>query len=1004
MTSRHPELSAEQQVVNKLHDCHEDNMATQRAIIAGEHNGGADPRSERDIREKAIARLDALEAVETQGLVIGRCDFKDEKLGSRYIAKCLVPCDGRVAAVDFTNKLVRGFYRADESDPMGLVRRRTFNVSYRELRDMVDEVFGKLPPALRKPTDEPADGQRTVLDRVAAELERAREPRMHDIVATIVADQYRMIEAPREGVFVIQGGPGTGKTAVALHRAVYLIRNNEDLGKVLVVGPNVAFMAYIGHVLPGLGETAVDQVVVDRLAETGEAQVREADEPELAALKGDARMATILARALRQRVRPADDDFSIRVEGVNVRLTAHEVNEAMAEHVERDLRYMDQRTRFRDALRAEVERQVQETFARRQRRRSVDREGLQRQLNNDNNWMNWLERLWPTMSAAQLVHEVLTIEQRLVAAAAGELTDAEVSLLIRKNVRTVGVHPWTPADMPLIDEAQEMVQGGRSKYGYVIVDEAQDLTPMQLRMVARRSSTADLTLVGDIAQATGPVRHRSWDQIVEHLPTERGITRDELTIGYRVPRSIMDLANLLLPQVAPELTPTEPVREAKIDPQFHPTEGGSLAEIVAEIVVDLDDGERSVGVIAPARHITDVRGGLAAWGIQVGDISTDQLERRVTLLSSAEAKGLEFDRVVLVEPWDVVVGSDSGWSELYVALSRATQQLDIVHARPLPAPLPGGEEVLPTEFERPRAEPADEVDVPVGVEEIDLDLDLDLDALETSAPTPGDGDKEARGPDEPAEPAEDETAEEAIVLADEEADRVGAAPAEPNPAGDSVDVAVEARDLEIAPTLRPVARRPAPTQATAPRLSGDFSEALVVAKMVHDGCARRGTAVPYMSHLLGTVALVLEDGGTESEAIAALLHDAVEDGSPDVAETIRRRFGDAIADAVEACTDPTEPAGFRERKEEHFRKLERGSTSARRVALAEKLDNARALLRDLERYGADTWSRMEVEQETLLWYYEQLVDLFKQSFPSVLAGELERVVARIQALATSRET
>jgi hypothetical protein len=457
------------------------------------------------------------------------------------------------------------------------------------------------------------------------------------------------------------------------------------------------------------------------------------------------------------------------------------------------------------------------------------------------------------------------------------------------------------------------------------------------------------------------------------MPVEREVRHEELRVGYRVPRGIMDLANLLLARIAPDLAPTEPVREAREEPRFDSVTSEELADAVAIAVAELIDDERSVGVVVPSSLLVAIRGALAAGGIPAGDISTDQLEKRVTLLSATQSKGLEFDRVVVVEPMQIVTESGAGWSELYVAMSRATQQLVVVHALPLPSPLPGGVE--------PSVEPVSEDESPAPLDspeptldgEDGLDLDLDLDFDLTSA-DPG-----VRPIDDDisdsAEPQEEAIATPLTEAANDDDDTQPAAPATP------------ARNGSAGP------RRNAPA---AVRLGGDFSEALVMAKLTHDGRTRRGTAVSYMGHLLGTVALVLEDGGSETEAIAALLHDAVEDGAPGVAETIRARFGDAVAGIVLGCTDPVVEGSFRDAKIEHLRRLEDGSASVRRVALAEKLDNARALLRDLERYGADTWRRMDVDADETLWYLCNLVSLFRRTFPSVLVDEFDRTVGRIE--------
>lgn len=1080
MTSRHPELATEQKVVDRTHDCHEAALAFNRAIVAGEHNGGGDAFAQRKLRETAIKKLAKIEGVDTARLVVGRLDFQDEARKPVYIGPCSVFDDTKVVVVDWTMPIAKGFYNATLDDPQGLTRRRSFDVKGRELRDISDEIFGNLSADMREQTE--SGPSRTVLDRVASELEEAREPHMKDMVASIVADQYRMIEAPHEGIFIVQGGPGTGKTAVALHRAVFLLRNDESLARVLVVGPNAAFMAYIAQVLPGLGETTVDQLSIDRLARVGDAVAIGNDPSDLATLKGDARMAEVLRRAVRLRVKPTQDSVGLSAQGVSVRMTAEIANQVLEAEVARGRAYMDGRRRFIDSMRSAAEALFDARFTRSLRRRSLDREALQRYVTTDREWNNFIERMWPTASAVQVVHELLTVDQRMAAAADGLLDEGERVSLMRRGIRTVGVHPWTHEDLPLIDEAQALVQVNRDAYDYVIVDEAQDLTPMQLRMVARRSAQGDLTLVGDIAQATGPTRYSDWDEVVRQLPAERGVRFDELVIGYRVPRSIMELANALLPKIAPTLTPTQPVREARIEPRFDSTSPEWLADMAAAAVMELADDNRTVGVIVPARHMTDVRGALAAEGIAAGDISTDQLAKRVTLLSSTESKGLEFDRVVLVEPWDIVASSTAGWSELYVALSRATQQLIVVHSQPLPAPLPGGVEMTDDAFEvtEPMVE-TPEVETFDDVPDLDLDLDLDpgneepaeTPVPEASAgtssdtrPTPAEVgvsgvelvDPEAvedlarsseNAPLESLRPEdEDPVAEVAATREESEPNRATpehdasadadglAASHLPTRIDDVIDdssaehrreqledlaaaldlgisqavsetedaVEVEEEQLETVPSsnnppTKPVRAR-GPLKSDVPRIGGDFAEALALAQFTHGGAARRGTAVPYVGHLLGTVALVLEDGGSEAEAIAAMLHDAVEDGHADIASIIQQRFGDVVAAIVLGCTDPDGPElSFREMKLRHIAQLEAGSASVRRVALAEKLDNARALARDLERYGNDVWRRMGVDQQDLLWYYENLVALFRRSFPSVLSKEFERTVDQIKRIA-----
>jgi hypothetical protein len=999
MRTRHPDFAGEQSYIERAHDCHERAIADERDVVEGRRNAGADAFAQRKLRDMAVKKLERLEGVDTSRLVVGRLDFQDDSRRTIYVGPVTVRDGDRIAVVDFTRDIARGFYRATDDDPMGVARRRSFDVHGRTLIDISDEVFAALPDEALAP---PA---RTVLDRVAAELEQVREPQMRQIVATIVADQYRMIEADARGIFIVQGGPGTGKTAVALHRAVFLIRRNEDLGKVLVVGPNAAFMAYIAEVLPGLGERDVDQTPIDRLAVTGDVARARGDDPrEVAAIKGDARMAEVVRRAIGQRIRAADQDHELVFQGLSGTFEADDANAILERERRVERPYMDGRARFVEAMRTAAEDLMQIRSGRLARmrglrERGVDRNALRRYLTTDREWANLLERMWPTAAAAGVIHDLLTTEQRLRDAGAGLFGEREIGALVRRGVTGVAVHPWTRSDLPLIDEAHAMLQGPTAGYGYVIVDEAQDLTPMELRMVARRSQSGDMTLVGDIAQATGPSRHANWDDIVAHLPQERGVNRDELTVGYRVPRSIMELANHLLGRIAPELTPTRPVRESPIGPAFQRVALGDLPATVAAAVIELADGERSIGVIVPGSQIVDVRGALAVAGIRAGDISTDQLEKRVTLLTGAEAKGLEFDHVVVVEPMAIVIESSTGWSELYVALTRATQRLVVVHAQDLPAPLPGGvEPEFPTLPDDSAVVVGPTVEDELGVEvDFDLDLHLDLDTALAADVTaePADADTGALTAAESAEAVPSVDGERlAAVAADETA-----AAAEPQPAARAhEDGKTPAPEADLTEPPRPSEARRVRAQTTPIRLSGDFSEALVLAKVVHGGARRSGTAIPYLSHLLGTVALVLEDGGTETEAVAALLHDAVEDGPPGILDTIRSRFGPTVATIVFECADPDE-GSFRERKLEHIRRLEAGSGSARRVALAEKLDNARALLRDLERYGPDAWKAMDVDQDELLWYMRALVALFARSFPSVLSNELERAVERIELLA-----
>jgi ATP-dependent exoDNAse (exonuclease V) beta subunit len=496
------------------------------------------------------------------------------------------------------------------------------------------------------------------------------------------------------------------------------------------------------------------------------------------------------------------------------------------------------------------------------------------------------------------MRDLLASRQRMAAAAASSLSEEEQDLLRRSQAGALAREPWTAADMPLLDEADAMIRGTTSSYGYVLADEAQDLSPMQLRMILRRSTGSRGTLVGDVAQATGPTRYGDWTELFDAAAVEAEPRIAELAIGYRVPRQIMELAGQLLPRIAPDTLVPRAVREGPEDPRIVAVEDPEMAAALVDEVASRTEGERTVGVIAPTERLADLRSALASAGVQAGEILSDGLARQITVLSAEQAKGLEFDHVVVVEPVGIA-GPDEDWTQVYIALTRATRTLSVIHSTPEPF------EVPPVEV-TPEPEPAAEVELPHAVPEGTV-------------------------------------------------------------------------------------------------LGARYTEALVQAKFLHARDWRRGTPIPYVAHLQAVAALVLEDGGSEDEAIAALLHDAVEDHGFAVLDTIADQFGTAVARIVFGCTDPdSEPnSSWRERKLQHLRDLESAGPQVRRVALAEKLDTARALLRDYRRFGDRLWTRMEVDAHEILWYQEALADLFVTERPGDMASELQDTVERLLDLASS---
>jgi DNA helicase IV len=459
---------------------------------------------------------------------------------------------------------------------------------------------------------------------------------MRDIVATIQADQYRLITHDPDSVLVIQGGPGTGKTAVGLHRASWLIftlRERLQRRGVLVVGPNPTFMEYVSHVLPALGEDAVEQRAVGELVDGAAATLR--DKPDVAARKADLEMADAIRGAVEAALVSEPVELVLRLEGSFVDVKAHEVR-GLVEQAREEL---GTGTAGRERFRMSLLRRFYENYGAVHGAgavRSFDE--VERALRAKGYLDSVLKAAWPVVSPEKLVRSVLAADPRLRRRGAG----------------------WSDGDIPLLDEARALLDAPPRAYGHVIVDEAQDLTPMQLRMIARRARDGALTILGDVAQATGAVRYSSWDEVLPHLPNGDEATVEELRHAYRVPREIMELALPLLDTIAPGTRPPISYRTGAAPPTVIRTEPEHLLTEAFRAAAAAPDG--LLAVILPE--------GMTA--------PSDEL---VPVLSPREAKGLEFDHVVVVEPALVDL------RELYVALTRPTKTLTVVHARPLPPEL-----------------------------------------------------------------------------------------------------------------------------------------------------------------------------------------------------------------------------------------------------------------------------------------------------------------------------
>ena len=375
-----------------------------------------------------------------------------------------------------------------------------------------------------------------VPDPLLAELDRARSGEMRDIVATIQAEQDVIIRAPLSDLVVVQGGPGTGKTAVGLHRAAYLLyehRRELQRTQLLVVGPNKLFLRYIAQVLPSLGETSVQQTTVDGLV-AGMFAVRGVDDSEaVVRLKGDARMAIVVKRLVEDRiVIPADDVVIPTAYGV-ITVAAAELASLVTTQLSRNLPTNDSR----EVLRTLMMQLIWKTYERRPSADPSHNSSFHSDLRNRKEFKALLDKLWPTMSAPALIRSLLGGPKAMASAAAGVLSAEEQQLLRRKSAASVKDERWTRADLALLDEAQALTAGVARVFGHVVVDEAQDLSAMELRMVGRRSPKRSMTVLGDLAQATSAAAQTSWDEAITHLEVIGGVRGrvDELELGYRVP-------------------------------------------------------------------------------------------------------------------------------------------------------------------------------------------------------------------------------------------------------------------------------------------------------------------------------------------------------------------------------------------------------------------------------------------------------------------------------------
>jgi DNA helicase IV len=673
--THHPDLEAEQAYLDRAYE-HLSRMRARTRSAASITESAAQAVDSAIARAHLERRLRSLDT-EVDGLSFGRLDAEDGD--TWYVGRRHVEDErGDPVVVDWRAPVSTPFYRATAADPMELSRRRRFVMTKRRVDDLFDEVFDD-------PDSVDAAHHGGIPDPLLAELERSRTGEMRDIVATIAAEQDVVIRAELDTCLVVQGGPGTGKTAVGLHRAAFLLFEHRDVldrEGVLVVGPNPLFLRYIAQVLPSLGEAATRQTTIERLVG---GRVRETDRPAQARLKGDPRMAAVLLRGARQHLKPPVDDVGLATPWGPIRLPADVVRLAVEEIVARDTAFTVGRTALRLRLRRLAGLAHQEARG----DTAAPSDVVESALRSNADLNAAVGRIWPALSAPVLVKRLLTNRRALADAAEGILEPGEQELLRRSGARKLDDEPWSLAELVLVDEAEAVLNGVARTYGHVVVDEAQDLSAMELRAVARRCPSRSMTVLGDLAQATAPAAQSSWEEAVIHLGSPATASIEELELGYRVPKPILDVANRLLPTVAPGVRPARSVRLDGAAPMLVDVPAGELATAVASVVGEQAATWSSVGVVVPAALLDAVEAALRVGGVAFGDAQRGGLSDTVTVLLPPEAKGLEFDAVVVVEPATFLLDGDLGGRLLYIAMTRAVQELSIVHSLPLPAALVG---------------------------------------------------------------------------------------------------------------------------------------------------------------------------------------------------------------------------------------------------------------------------------------------------------------------------
>ncbi len=732
-TTRDEIIAEEQKAVDRAYHCYEQRLAelSGGSVALASASGKDSVANQKDAEEKAAAYAGLGDA----SLVVSRVDTQvtpgetPERwyLGLRAVSDVTTR---DTVVVLWTTDEAKKWRAALPDSPGEVLLRRRLHCTQRVVEDYVDEISvaslasgqsgewspeaaasestdtGQQTGAPLSPALTPADIARLhrhkpkpLDDLLLRELQRSRASRMRHIVETIRRDQMDLVTGSPTDILVVQGGPGTGKSAVGLHRVTWLVNNGYFKAQdILVVGPHERFLEYVGQVLPTLGTRNVNAVQVNRL---WDGEILGIDTPRARLVKSDDRIAAVLRQRVEHECRPeAIDEFTttasykdakpelaVTAGSTTLRVPRSEVLVLLQEAREGDGSYRERRDRFRSLL---VDRLLQELISLAPRRSQG--ETIRRDLERNRQVGHLIERVWQSPSAREALRSLYDSPELLRTCAEGTLETEEQEALHRPRADKADADPWTLDDRVCLEELQFLITGETpQRYGHIVVDEAQDLTPMQARSLRRRIAVnGSMTVLGDLAQATGPHTYTEWDRLGTLLSDHGDWRIAELNTSYRVPAEIMTFVAPLARAIAPSLAYPQAVREAGADSvRTLASEPWTLLDdTVAQTtrLIGTSDGRtlRSVAVIVP-----DDSGWLDEINRHLDETAGLTAERRavVSVLAAAQAKGMEYDHVLVVEPATIADRGPAGLRQLYVALTRSTQSLTVLHTSPLPEEL-----------------------------------------------------------------------------------------------------------------------------------------------------------------------------------------------------------------------------------------------------------------------------------------------------------------------------